>query len=110
MRSKKKAFSRQIEELKTAFESTKFSKIGLPISDGVLFVEFENIICMEADGMYTRVFTTTSGGRMVSKPLKYFVDLLENETYFYRTHRSFLINIRHIKQYVSPRWELHCDG
>ncbi|UTW63146.1 response regulator [bacterium SCSIO 12741] len=97
---KKEGVSRQIEELKSAFEATRFSKIGLPISDGVLFVEFENIICMEADGMYTRVFTTNSGGQMVSKPLKYFVDLLENEPYFYRTHRSYLINIRHIKQYV----------
>jgi two-component system LytT family response regulator len=92
--------SSQLEELKLNFQSAMFQKIGLPIADGILFIELEHLIMMEADGMYTKVFTKNNGSQIISKPLKFFVDLLANNSLFYRPHRSFLLNIKHIKQYV----------
>lgn len=92
--------SSQLEELKKSFQNALFTKIGLPVTDGILFLELEDIILMEADGMYTKVYSQNSGSEVVSKPLKYFVDILNKSQLFYRPHRSFLINIKHIKQYV----------
>lgn len=90
----------QIEELKKSFQFTMFQKLGLPISDGILFVEMENIICLEADGMYCKVYLTNSDSQVISKPLKHFVNVLAENKLFYRPHRSYLINLQHIKQYV----------
>ena len=56
---------------------------------------------MEADRMYTKVFTTGDGELLVSKPMKFFTDILEDVREFYRPHRSFVINLKHIKQYVN---------
>jgi len=90
----------KLEELKKSLASTNFSKIGLPFSDGIKFVDFKDIIVLEADGMYTKIATTTTE-LLVSKPLKHFVELLQSQNLFYKPHRSYLINLSFIKEYIK---------
>ena len=73
----------------------------MPFSDGIRFVNFEEIIMLEADGMYTKIQTTTQNDILVSKPLKHFVSLLAKIPIFYKPHRSYLINLKYIKEYVK---------
>lgn len=91
----------RLEELKNTLNATAIRKIGLPVSNGILFVKIDDIICLEADRMYTKVFTETNGEHLVSKPMKFFIDILNQATEFYQPHRSFLINLKHINQYVN---------
>lgn len=93
--------NKRLTELKSSLEDANFKKIGLPNSNGIKFVNFTDIIMLEADGMYTNVTTLSEGDILVSKPLKFFVDLLQNIKMFYRPHRSFLINLTFIKEYVK---------
>ena len=97
----KSQLSLKLQELKESLSLVEFKKIGLPVADGIKFVELKNIISFEADGMYTTVDTTTEGKILISKPIKYFANLLAKVPYFYKPHRSFLINLRFIKQYVK---------
>jgi len=97
----KSRVSERLEELKNSFKATNIRKIGLPVSNGVLFVEFDDIVLLEVDRMYTKVFTKNDGEILVSKPMKFFIDVLKDSNEFYRPHRSFLINLKHIKQYVN---------
>ena len=48
--------SLKLEELKKSLQSKNFKKIGLPYADGIKFVNFEDIIMLEADSMYTKVY------------------------------------------------------
>ncbi len=91
----------QLKELSNTLKFKSFNKIGLPISDGVLFVKLDEIYYFKADGMYTEVFTINNGTQVISKPLKYFVELLQDCSDFYRSHRSFLINKNHINQVIK---------
>ncbi|AUP77922.1 LytR/AlgR family response regulator transcription factor [Flavivirga eckloniae] len=91
----------KLQELCYAFKSNSFAKIALPTGEGVHFFDIENIICFKADGMYTRVFSISEDSLLISRPLKYFADLLAERTSFYRPHRSFLINLKHIQQFVK---------
>lgn len=93
--------NKRLTELKSSLEEANFKKIGLPNSNGIKFVNFTDIIMLEADGMYTNVTTQSEGNILVSKPLKFFVDLLQNIKMFYRPHRSFLINLAFIKEYIK---------
>ncbi len=97
----KSQISLKLEELKKNLQSNNFKKIGIPYSDGIKFVNFEDIIMLEADGMYTNVSIKGMDIIFVSKPLRFFVDLLGQATTFYKPHRSFLINLMHIKEYVK---------
>ena len=92
--------NKRLTELKSSLEDSSFKKIGLPYSEGIKFVNFNDIITLEADGMYTNVSTTSYGNILVSKPLKFFVEALINIKLFYRPHRSHLINLSYIKDYV----------
>ncbi len=88
-------------ELKESLQNSNFKKIGLPYSDGIKFVDFNQIISLEADGMYTNVSTVNDGTILVSKPLKFFVDSLQKIDTFYRPHRSYLINLAFIKEFIK---------
>lgn len=56
---------------------------------------------LEADGMYTNVFLKASEAILVSKPLRFFTNLLQNVSTFYKPHRSFCINLMYIKEYIK---------
>ncbi|QIE59832.1 response regulator transcription factor [Rasiella rasia] len=96
----KNGISKKLEELKKSLSQNNFDKIGLPVNDGIKFIDFNNILMLEADGMYTNIMTKEES-LCISKPLKHFVELLQNIPTFYRPHRSHLINLTYIKQYVK---------
>lgn len=93
--------SRRLEELRASLQAPKISKVAFPLSDGILFVAFDEIILLIAERMYTKVFTINDGTFIVSKPLKFFLNNLEEVKTFYRPHRSYLINLKYIKKYVN---------
>lgn len=97
----KSEISLKLEELKQSLKTSNFNKIGLPFADGFKFVNIDEIILLEADGMYTIVTTTEETDLLVCKPLKHFVELLEKNSNFYKPHRSYLINLKYIKEYIK---------
>ena len=73
-------------------------KILLPQGHGFTLIDEEDIVYLEADGSYTRVFLRDGQRLMVSRALKEFVGLL-SPTYFERIHKSHIINLRYLKTY-----------
>lgn len=91
----------QLNDLQAFVRQNELKKIAVPVSNGVLFVKLDDIICIEADGMYTKLHSQSRGIEFISKPLKYFASILEASRAFYRPHRSFLINTDFIKRYMK---------
>lgn len=91
--------NKRLIELKSSLEDSNFKKIGLPVANGIKFVDFEDIILLKADGMYTTVILQNKSEIVISKPLKHFVDLLDKIPAFYKPHRSYLINLKYIQEY-----------
>lgn len=91
----------KLEELKKSLSSSNFKKIGLPCASGIKFVNFDDIIMLEADGMYTNVSLKNADSIFVSRPLRFFTDVLSKNSTFYKPHRSFLINLIYITEYVK---------
>lgn len=89
----------KIEELRKSLKSLNFKKIALPVADGIKFVDFEDIIMLKADGMYTNISLQSKDEILISKPLKHFVELLGSTPTFYKPHRSYLINLKYIQEY-----------
>lgn len=91
----------RLTELKKALSSEKFNKLALPVEDGVLFVKLEDIFLLEADSMYTQFHLKNGKKMLISKPLKYFTDLLESKDMFYKPHRSYLVNLQYLQKLVK---------
>ncbi|MFD2561235.1 LytR/AlgR family response regulator transcription factor [Aquimarina rubra] len=91
----------RLQELSTIFKNNNFSKVALPVADGVLFLALDEIICLKADGMYTIVYAVSNDEILISKPLKHFSEIMVQRPNFYRPHRSYIINVNHVKKYVK---------
>lgn len=89
----------QIELLKESYKGDDIRKIALSMSNGLTFVEIADIILLEADGAYTTFYLKDGQKIVVSKKLKFYEDILSNRSFFFRTHRSYVINVNYIKKY-----------
>ena len=78
----------------------KINKIALPSSNGVIMVPIENIIRCESDSNYTNFHLVDKKKHIVSRTLKEYDELLSDEGFF-RTHKSHLINLKYVNQYVK---------
>jgi len=98
--SKEKLFQQQIGFLLNGHQKKTFDKIALTISEGVVFVQLENILYLQSDVNYTLFFLTNEEKIMVSKTMKEFENLLP-ETIFFRTHQSYIVNIKFVKKILK---------
>lgn len=95
-----KGSRKELPEKMDRLKASLSGKVGLPFSSGTEFIKINEIIRIEADGSYCNVITTDGKTRLISRNLKEMQTALEGES-FYRTHKSHLINLEHIKKY-SP--------
>lgn len=78
------------------------SKIVIPSNDGYNVIDLKNILYCEACDSYTKIHTNESNNKiyLISKPLKEYDELLEDKG-FYRVHKSFLVNVDHIRKIIK---------
>jgi two-component system LytT family response regulator len=73
-------------------------RLCLPTLKGFIISKLENIIYCEAERSYTVFHLEGNKTVTVSKPLLDYDNLLQ-DTSFFRIHKSFLINLLHVKEY-----------
>jgi len=74
--------------------------VKIPTSSGVDFIKVNNICRLEANGSYTKIFTSDKQSHLASKTLKEMEQMLPSQRFF-RAHRSHIINISFIKSYMK---------
>ena len=67
------------------------NKIIIPTNKGMTVIMYENIIRIEANSNYCRVFFDNARPLTVAKLLHWFEGRLSDE-YFYRIHRTHIVN------------------
>ena len=95
----------RLEILKTNLEDKKIKKIVVPVSEGSLFIEVKDITHLKAEGSYVNIFLQDGNKILVSKNIKDYEGQLTEQEGFYRTHRSYLVNINYIKNIASDSTE-----
>jgi two-component system LytT family response regulator len=97
----KKKENQRLAELVANIDRPEDDKrIALPLADKIEFIAIHQIIRLEADSNYTRIFLEGKKEVMVCKTLKEFHEILEHHN-FLRTHQSHLINCRKIAAYIK---------
>ncbi len=76
-----------------------FSQMVLPVRDGYIFVEIDDIVRFEGDGNYTHVVFKNGDKQLVAKTLKEFETNLGQHS-FARVHKSHLVNLKYIRKYT----------
>ncbi len=84
-------------------------KIVLQTADTIYVVRMDDIIYLQAEGSYTRFFTTEHGMLTITKKLIDF-EYLEESGKFYRSHRSYIVNLNHIRRVDKKDFLLIMDN
>lgn len=71
------------------------SAIALHTADSVTYVQFADIVYLQADGAYTKVFLTHQSPMLVSKNIGDFEAILPANQFF-RTHQSYMVNLKQV--------------
>ncbi|MFT3750736.1 MAG: LytTR family DNA-binding domain-containing protein [Agriterribacter sp.] len=95
-------FKAQIKLLQEnlAMPVKKLHKLAIPTQEGILFVDINHVIHLEASSNYTTIYLTDKTKIVASKTLKEFNELLPVDMFF-RTHHSHIINLNFIKRYIK---------
>lgn len=75
------------------------SKIAVPVSDGLEFIEVNDIVYCQSQNNYTTIYLIQDENILISKTLKEVESALE-KFFFVRTHQSYLINPNYMRKYV----------
>jgi len=76
------------------------TKLIISASRGFNILNIDDILRLEADGCYTTIVTKDKKNSVISRTLKDFEASLPKE-YFFRIHKSHLINLKYIKDYSN---------
>lgn len=74
------------------------SRIAIPSTYGVEFLDINEIVLLEAENNYTKLILKDKKTLVASKTLSDFESTLSASGGFFRTHRSYLINISEISK------------
>ena len=98
-----------IEGYQLLMESMRGKELGKivlsELSDGQLnkhIIHLKDIISIEAMGAYCQVHLMNAPSFLVSRNLKHIESLLPFEAPFFRSHRSWVVNLDHVVQFC-PR-------
>ena len=91
----------EVDALSINYRQSKkgIEKIALPSSNGWEFVEINEIVFLQADGNYTKVYLDEAKDYLIARTLKSLSSVLDYPNFF-RSHQSFLVNLNHVKKYV----------
>lgn len=76
------------------------NKISISDTEGIELIPYDKILYCKANDNYCEFHLIGNQKIIASKTLGYFADLLPT-TFFFRTHKSFLINLTHIKKILK---------
>lgn len=96
--------------MKEAYQGNPVQKITLSVAEGLLFVDVQQIVFFEADRAYTHVYLADGSKLTVSKPMRTFEDMLAEQTFMFRPHRSYLVNTNRIRKYLRGESLLVMDN
>ena len=88
----------EIFVLKQNINSDSPSKVVLRTLEETFYIDLNYVLRVEADGAYSRIFSTNLDTKMISKSLGEIEDLFMSE-FFFRPHRTHLINLKMVKSF-----------
>ncbi len=85
------------QNLLKTIKNKDFKQLVIPELGNRRIINLDDIIAIEADGSYSKIYLKGSKVITISKNLKYFENRLPKESSFFRSHRTWIVNLTYIK-------------
>lgn len=97
-----KQTTRKLEALKSnlnADEPIGEKRIVVPIGQTLKFLRLSDIVMIKGEGAYSEVILADGEKLLASKNLKHFEEMLQDIPRFFRSHKSYIINMHDVVEY-----------
>ena len=91
----------KVKTLTHNLEDSHANHMALPIRDGYTFLDVKDIVRCEADSNYCNIYMANGEKHVASKTLKNIEALLPSTVNFFRVHKSNIINLNYVKNYLK---------
>jgi two-component system LytT family response regulator len=91
--------SSQLDLLIEHLQKKQPKLLTIPTSDGLQFINIDNIVYLEASDNYSNIYLSTNQKFLVSRTLKDFEELLPADI-FIRIHHSTIVNKFYVDKYI----------
>lgn len=105
-----KGMKNAYEVLKENLQKPNLTKIVIPHNGEQKIIATTTILAIEAREAYAMIHTNSGGRYMVSKNLKHFENLLAEHELFFRSHKSWLINLNKITSYSRSELKITLEN
>lgn len=92
----------QVKSLQENLENEELKTIAVSYKNRYKLLKVEDVLCIEADGAYSLIYYAEKNvveKLTYSKSLSHFEKLLDFNTAFFRSHRSWILNINKVVGY-----------
>ncbi len=101
------SLKREINHSKILLENlsaiqAKHQKVVLPLIDGFVVVQLQEILYAEAQDNFTQFFLKDGSKKLICRKLKFYEEALSAYG-FCRIHRSSLVNLEYVKRYIKGK-------
>lgn len=79
------------------------------LSNSTRFIKVKDIVYLSAEGSYCNLFLKNQEKLLASKNLKYFEERLTDFPQFFRCHKSYIINLKEVKEYNKSEQTIFLD-
>jgi two-component system, LytTR family, response regulator len=103
--AKKNINSLNLQSLSKQIQEGKITQISVPFKDVYLILKVKQIVYIKAEHAYTVIYYQSENNLIssyiYSKNLSYFENLFSLNSMFYRSHRSWIINLNYVEAIVK---------
>ena len=90
-------------------KSNELNKLAIKQNGNHVIIDTKDIIAIEAQEAYSCIHSTT-GDYLMSKNLKHFETILENNNNFFRSHKSWIVNLTHLINFSKSKLEIELSN
>jgi two-component system LytT family response regulator len=90
---------KEYEVLKNSINNQSNQKLIIPEKSGNRIIPLSELCCIKGDGSYSTIYLEDKKKITVSKQLLYFQDKLPNDSSFFRSQKSWIININMVEHF-----------
>ncbi len=109
-RVSQKEHSVRLRALESNLHPESSKKMVIKVKGHEKIFSIDEIVAIEAKEAYSYIHLVSEERHMVSKNLKHFERLLEDNTSFFRTHKSWMVNLEHLENRTILAPEVKMKG
>lgn len=96
--------------LTEALKTKSIQQIYISEKGSNMILNIDEIIAIEAEGAYSNIYCKDENRFLVSKNLRHYEKILDENSSFFRTHKSWLVNLNYLKTYSKSKLEIKLDS